>query len=228
MVDINRVLHSAGDWFERVGKQLQVSVRPYPSGTAREELRGAIIDAFVIDASGSMAASDFPPSRHDAAVEAAGRNIDLLASAQPGALVTAITFATRASLIAPPRRAGESAEELKKAIRSTKLGCTTNLGAGLDLAGRQIALVPEARRPRVIILTDGHSNCGPDPERIARNLKEQGVQIDAIGIGGSPSDVNEAQLRRIVSTVDGESRYWFIRNAGDLVRKFESLALREV
>jgi hypothetical protein len=50
----------------------------------------------------------------------------------------------------------------------------------------------------------------------------------ARGIGGSPKDVNEAQLRKMASVVDGETRYWFIESAAELTRKFEVLALREV
>ena len=31
-----------------------------------------------------------------------------------------------------------------------------------------------------------------------------------------------------LDVVDGEVRYWFIKSVGELVKKFEALALREV
>ena len=228
MVYISGIVQKASDWFDRLAKGHPTIIDLSGSWGALENHRGAVADAIVMDGSGTMGASDYPPSRHDAAKAAACQYIEQLAEAQPDTVVTIISFGSGATLISPPRRVGEEAEELKRAIRAAKLGSTTNLGAGLAMAGRQIERVPQARRPRVIILTDGHSNCGPDPEKIAEGLKGSGVQVDAIGIGGSPSDVNEAQLRRIVSVVDGETRYWFIRDAGDLARKFEALALREV
>ena len=53
-------------------------------------------------------------------------------------------------------------------------------------------------------------------------------EIDVIGIGGSPADVNEAQLKQVASVVDGKLRYWFIRDVGSLQRRFEALALGRV
>ena len=52
------------------------------------------------------------------------------------------------------------------------------------------------------------------------------MQLDIIGIGGSPADVDEDSLRRMASVVNGEIRYWFILSVGELVRKFEFLGLR--
>ena len=49
-----------------------------------------------------------------------------------------------------------------------------------------------------------------------------------IGIGGSPDEVDEPTLKRMASVVRGERRYWFIRSVGELVQRFEALALREV
>jgi hypothetical protein len=50
----------------------------------------------------------------------------------------------------------------------------------------------------------------------------------ALRHGGSSASVNEPQLKRMASVVNGELRYWFIRSVGELVKKFKVLALREI
>jgi len=78
---------------------------------------------------------------------------------------------------------------------------------------------------RLIMLTDGHHWDGPSPLRAAGRLKEAGVIIDCIGIGGSPEDVDQKILRKIAScNPDGSVRYCFIGEQQDLIRKYENLA----
>ena len=73
---------------------------------------------------------------------------------------------------------------------------------------------------RVVLLTDGHSS---DPRQAARSLKDRGVVIDVVGIGDSPSQVNEELLREVASTIDGQCRYRFLDKAGDLQRHYAIL-----
>ena len=101
----------------------------------------------------------------------------------------------------------------------------TNIGAGLITAGRELMALGAAVSPAIVLLTDGHSNTGPDPVQVASQLKAMNVRLDIIGIGGSPSQVNEADLKQMASILDGQLRYWFIRDKTTLVRKFEALAL---
>jgi len=78
---------------------------------------------------------------------------------------------------------------------------------------------------RIILLTDGDWNEGGSPLRIARRLKDAGVVIDCIGIGGSPEDVEADKLRPIASrNSDGSIRYCFIGDQQQLIKKYESLA----
>jgi hypothetical protein len=73
---------------------------------------------------------------------------------------------------------------------------------------------------------DGHDD--GDPVRAAEQLKQAGIRLDIIGIGGSPSQVNEHELKQMASFFEGQLRYWFIRDTATLVRKFEALALGKV
>jgi len=78
---------------------------------------------------------------------------------------------------------------------------------------------------RVILLTDGDHNTGPEPNGSAQRLKEAGVEINCIGIGGSPKEVNESLLKEVASTnPDGSPKYCFIEDTQALIRKFEKLA----
>jgi len=77
----------------------------------------------------------------------------------------------------------------------------------------------------IIFLTDGDHNGPGDPELVARRLKETGlVVIDTIGIGQTETDVNRELLEAMASTIDGNLRYRFISDAGDLIDHFFTLA----
>ena len=78
---------------------------------------------------------------------------------------------------------------------------------------------------RIIMLTDGEHNQGGSPVEIASRLKNAGVVIDCIGIGGSPEDVDEELLKQIASrNPDGSVRYCFIGDQSQLLRKYQTLA----
>lgn len=90
---------------------------------------------------------------------------------------------------------------------------------------KEISKTPRPLK-RIIMLTDGGHNAGSSPAKLASRLKNAGVVIDCIGIGGSPEDVDEALLREIASPnpADGSIRYCFIGDQQKLIRKYESLA----
>jgi len=78
---------------------------------------------------------------------------------------------------------------------------------------------------RIIMLTDGEHNGFSNPEKVADRLKNTGVIIDCIGIGGTPKDVDEKLLKKIASRdQNGTIRYCFIGDQQTLLRKYEDLA----
>lgn len=189
--------------------------------------RRATVDIILIDVSGSMTQNDYAPSRLGAAQNAACEFIKRQAREAPDTLLGIVVFGSKAKVLASPSHVGSDARRLGRAVRSAQTDGSTNLASGLALAGRQIVSATGRGHGRVILLTDGHSTCVRNPVAVASKLKESEIQIDAIGIGGAPKDVNEEQLRSIASVINGKPRYWFIRNVGALVRKFEALAIRE-
>ncbi|VGO23205.1 VWA domain-containing protein [Pontiella sulfatireligans] len=77
----------------------------------------------------------------------------------------------------------------------------------------------------VILLTDGDHNCPGFPRDWGKRLKDAGVVIDCIGIGGSPSQVNECLLRDIASVDEsGRPRYRFIDDRDALLMEFHEMA----
>jgi len=133
------------------------------------------------------------------------------------------------------------------------IGGCTDVTAGLEMAGRMLdgrppvnrlterllglvfggsgsapasAASPNSQR-RVILLTDGGHNCGDDPQKIAKSLKQAGTIIDCIGIGGSPNEVDEGLLKSLASPgPDGKPRYRFIGDPGRLIQTYRHLAGR--
>lgn len=177
----------------------------------------------VIDASGSMLATDWKPSRLKAAQEAAKAFCKRLAEEEPDANVAVVSYGDYAkvhcSLV--------SAALQKKLARRIELidsrGCT-NITDGLKKAFN--ILQGSRKTCQTVLLTDGHHNTGPSPARIANKLKKS-VIIECVGIGGSPRDVDEELLEEIASEYpDGTKRYRWIGDKERLVQHFHKLAGR--
>lgn len=198
-----------------------------PAGDVLSEWAGREVDELVIDVSHSMDMTDYKPSRLAGAVRAASQFLKRRAESNPDALAGIVSFCWRARMIAPlqPLRANLAAA--LEALEGLSTGNATNIAAGLSLASREVKKIVGVRTSRVLLLTDGHSTMGDNPEEVAAMVKEGGTQLDIIGIGGSPEDVNVSVLKEMASIVNGERRYWFIKSVGELVEKFEALALRE-
>ena len=190
---------------------------------------GAHVVVIAIDVSPSMEQSDYHPTRLEGAKQAVRRYLDSLVRYESPNLVGVVDFHGVPSVISHPLPVGDHHSELVGSLARLHTGSGTNIGAALQLAGRELSCVPSPRNPTVILLTDGDSNQGPNQVEVASRLKARGVEIAIIGIGGSPADVNEYDLKRMASVInDDQLRYWFIDSADKLVERFEALALREI
>ncbi len=186
------------------------------------------VTILTFDVSGSMSGMDYKPTRLKGAIKAAQHFLIRLSEVEPENRVGIVKFGSMAKVVSHPLPIGISIGELQAKIDNLSTGCLTNIGYGLTLAGREISRIPYQQNSRILLLTDGSSNAGPNPVRVSQELKARGIQLDIIGIGGSPKDVNEPDLKKMASVVNGELRYWFIKTVPELVKKFESLALREI
>ncbi len=150
-----------------------------------------------IDVSGSMCSGDIPPSRIEAAEQAAASFIEhQSATTQIGI----VAFSGFAQLVQAPTA---DTQLLLDALHSLATGRRTAIGSGLLAAIDAIAgvdtsvaptttgasspvtpVAPGAYAPDIIVLlTDGASNSGPAPLDAAQQAADRGVRIYAIGYG---------------------------------------------
>jgi len=186
------------------------------------------VDVLVIDRSGSMSCADYPPTRLDGAKRAANRFLEQRAATDVRACVGIVTFSRCSTLVAHPMPVKANLMNLKEALDGISISGATNISAGLERAYQETKRFEKSRDRRIVLLTDGHATNGSNPVETACEIKSAGIQVDIIGIGGSPSEVSEAELKEMASVVNGKLRYWFIRSVGELVQRFETLALREI
>jgi len=205
----------------------QTVTPPPPAKTARS---GSDVFLVVVDASPSMSECDMNGSSRYAvatdAIEAMSKKIE---QAYPDALVGVVVFWADARVEMPLQRITTSFwKKLQGLKQKSDFGWGTSLGWGLKTAYATLGAYSHIPKRQIIALTDGHSNGGVDPVVMASMVKDAGIQIDVIGFAATPSDVNEYELRRVASILDGQVRYWFINNAPDLIARFESFGIREV
>ena len=187
-----------------------------------------LLDIILLDVSGSMGAHDYLPSRLEGAKNAAINFINKTLEIYPDTMVGIVAFSSSANVVCPPIQVVEGKKKLEHTIKNLIPLTTTNTASGLRLSGQAIKEYKRCSDARILLLTDGHANEGGNPEIVAHELKSDGIQLNIIGIGGSPSDVNEPQLKRMASVINDKLLYWFIKSVGELVRRLEVLALREI
>ena len=207
----------------------------------------------VIDGSPSMKMADFHPSRLQGAIDSACALIDIKQQHYPNDRVGVVSFAHDGQVHLPLRTVGTHADLAKQALNNVPIRYATNIAAGLEcgasvLTGCKfeasssttlsrlcatvrdtLTLDPPNKRPkRLLLLTDGEDNCSTRDElyACADHLKRQGITVVTIGIGGSPADVNETDLKRI-SSIDpatGDPQYCFINDTESLIVEFKRQA----
>ncbi|VGO16002.1 hypothetical protein PDESU_04591 [Pontiella desulfatans] len=99
------------------------------------------------------------------------------------------------------------------------------LGSDQGAAPGGVSELKSGIQGHIILLTDGDHNCPGFPRDWGGRLKDSGVVIDCIGIGGSSSDVNECLLKDIASIDEsGRPRYRFIDDRDALLMEFREMA----
>lgn len=136
--------------------------------------------SIVLDGSESMAATDYTPTRLDAAKEAIN---NLITKMNPKNNVGVVLFesgATTISYLTPDK------EKSINAISSIEQGQgATAIGDGLALGIDMASSIPD-KKGVVILLSDGVHNSGlVTPEEATEYAKINGVQIHTIGLGST-------------------------------------------
>jgi Ca-activated chloride channel family protein len=192
-------------------------------------LEGTVVLAF--DVSRSMAATDFSPSRMEAAKAAAREFVDR----QPATVRIGVVAFSDSGIAVQPPTADQAA--VLAAIGRLAPQRGTSLGQGIlaSLSAIEAAENPNQgyytnRTPDpspspvppgshasavIVLLTDGENNESPDPQAAAQAAADRGIRIHTVGLGtaaGTTLDLDgfkvhtqldEAGLRQIAETTGG-------------------------
>ncbi len=176
----------------------------------------------VIDVSGSMAWQfDKGVTKLQAAARAGCNLVTNKAQIDADDEVGLVCFDNKARIEFEVRPLRTHKIELIRAIQSLGIEGGTDLNAGLLAAERALCAARSGIVQRIVMLTDGQ---GGEPLATADLLKSRGVVIDVIGVGESPSNVNEPLLKKVASCIQGELHYRFIKDHQSLIAHYTELA----
>ncbi|MBS3151521.1 VWA domain-containing protein [Candidatus Woesearchaeota archaeon] len=186
----------------------------------------------LIDASVSMAATDFTPSRIDAAKKAALTFVDAVGFARIGVITFTGTTFIKQRLTDNLNDVREVIEGIKiESVGGTAIGDTLVVGSNLFFLGRESAGGVEKSDNVLILITDGQSNVGLDIKDAIPFLLDNNVLVHAIGIGTIEggefigdvvSKIDEDSLKFIAKETGGS--YFRAGDANELRNIFENLA----
>ena len=182
--------------------------RPTMERSVPKEQAGVML---VLDVSLSMAATDIAPDRITAAKAAA---IEFSRAAPEELRIGVAAFSELSFLASPLTR---NRVQIEAAIQSLRPLAGTAVGDGLWVALDEIARqVNDGKQApaSVLLLSDGHSNRGRDPEEAADRARTMGVKVFTVGLGTQgamldiggqevPVDLDEAELQGIADTTEG-------------------------
>lgn len=195
--------------------------RPVIAGEIQQSTRLVVL---AIDTSISMEAEDVPPSRVDAAREAAGVFLD---SVPEGVAVGVVGFdGTARQLIAPTTRLDAVRRVIDGSIDRSGLGEGTAIGEAVFLGVTAIEAAVESldegsgdgeAAGTIVLLSDGDTTMGRSNDEAAAAARNARIPVHTIAFGtdsGTISDplmgttavpVNEAALEQLANQTDGEA-----------------------
>ena len=178
----------------------------------------------VLDTSGSMQATDYRPTRLEAAKAAAETLLSRLSRDDYAGVVIFESGATSAAYLSPDR---DRVIERLRGIRGRD--GQTALGDGLALGVDMADAIPNRHRV-VILLSDGAGNAGVfSAEEAAGYARERNVPVYTVGIGSANppagtqeyAALDEETLRAIARTTGG--RYYAAVDEGTLAAVYAGL-----
>ena len=204
-----------------------------PTGSPEAIPGGPEAVVLLLDVSGSMASSDYPPNRLEAMKEAAVKFIDAKRQISPEDMVGVITFGSYEEICSPLVVVREGYHELVSATRAIETNGSTEIVDGLKEAGRALStgwLPSSTANRRIIVLSDGGFYGQGNPVKVAASLKNEGIVVECVGIGEREA-LDEDTLREMASVYDGKVLYRWIGDKENLERHFiemsSGLAIRK-
>lgn len=175
----------------------------------------------VLDTSGSMAGRyDGSRDKITAAKRGTSSLVLNMAMIDPNAQIGIVRFDRSATPLLPLCPLHSHRDQMIHTIQSLQADGGTDQNEGLKAARDMFEWSRIDVTRRIIMLTDGE---GGNPLLTAADLKSRGVIIEVLGVGDCPTNVNEKLLRKVASTINGENRYRFIKDAQTLVERLTQL-----
>ncbi len=201
----------AQPWLE-AGEQRTTYLKVGLTGFELAGRRTPVNLAIVLDRSGSMQGDKL---RH--AKEAALLAVKRLAAED---IVSVIAYDHSIHVVVPATRVADR-EHINTAIRQLEAGGNTALFAGVSKGAFEVRKFLDPRKVnRVLLLSDGLANVGPDTPadlgELGASLRKEGISITTVGLG---LGYNEDLMTRLAERSDGN--HAFAEQPTDLARIFD-------
>ena len=177
-----------------------------------ERERAPVNVAIVLDRSGSMEGEKI-----ERAKEAAIMALNMLDERD---ILSVVTYSDTVSVLVPATKVSDR-RDIIRMIRSIYADGSTALFAGVSKGAAEVRKFYDQNRVnRVILLSDGLANIGPDSPAalgdLGASLGKAGISVSTIGLG---LGYNEDLMVRLARKSDGN--HAFVENSRDLARIFE-------
>jgi Ca-activated chloride channel family protein len=169
--------------------------------------------AIVLDKSGSMQGEKIRRAKEAAtmAVERLGRND----------IVSVIAYDSTVSVLVPATKATDQ-KTIRAGIERLEAGGSTALFAGVSKGADEVRkFLAKNRTNRIILMSDGLANVGPDTPGelgdLGASLAKEGISVTTIGLGLGYNEDLMAQLAR-----RSDGNHAFVEESKDLAKVFKS------
>jgi len=168
--------------------------------------------ALVLDQSSSMSGEKIQRAK-----EAAIMAVSKLSAND---VVSIVTYDSTVRVLVPATKATDKSK-LYDAIQSIRANGSTALFAGTSKGANEVSrYLSRERVNRVVLLSDGMANVGPDSPKelgeLGKALAKKGMSVSTIGLG---LGYNEDLMTQLANYSDGN--HDFVKNSADLARVFD-------
>lgn len=163
----------------------QIPIRTVQRGesTPTDPIEAVVL---LVDRSPSMETTDYLPTRLDAAKQAVLAFYNAKFGVDPRDRIAVLAFDRDCHIVGA---FGQPVSEVWQRVQELRPGDSTALGRAIERGFDYVLQhAPSGYARRIVILSDGDTNSGPDPHGFTDRCRQAHVIIDTVGIGSNKSD----------------------------------------